>query len=567
MQHPLPPAASDDARALARALGSSVTAAAILLRRGLPERALATRYLDPRLAHLTPPGAMRDRDAASARIARAVRAKERVCIFGDYDADGVTSAAILTGVLQTLGGEVVTLLADRFHGGYGLSQEALGRVLATGATLVITCDVGSSDHERLDEARRLGVDVVVIDHHRVPEETLPAFAFLNPHRPDCPFPYKGLASCGLALSVAAGVRAELATNLDVRPWLDLVALGTVADVAPLDGDNRALVRAGLAALAAGGRPGVRALAEIAGHPGSEPLTGEDIAYRLAPRVNAPGRLRAPDLALALLLATNPIEARALASEVEQICVERKAIDRAMAQEALAMIAADEALSRAPALVLAKEGWHQGVVGIVAGRLASRLGKPVIVIALDGASGRGSVRGPAGFPLYDALARCKDALLSFGGHQAAAGVHVAADRLESLRDRFSEACAALGAQHDATAAPLLADARLDEGDSPEVVLRDVARFEPCGHKNPAPLLALADARVRTAREVTGGHLQVELTTASGSLRGFGFELGHLAPRLGKGVKATVLGKLRRDTWRGNGAAELRVEAIVGMTDPD
>src|SRR5580658_1726658 len=247
----LPLRASDEARELARQLGLSLTAASVLLARGLRAPAESVRFLDPRLAHLTAPDTMRDRDAAIERIARAVRAKERICVFGDYDADGITAAALLTDVLRTLGAEIAPLLADRFDGGYGLSDRALDRILDVRPSLLITCDCGSTDHERLERARLAGIDVIVIDHHRVPDAPLPAVAFLNPHRPGCPFVYKGLASVGLALSVGAGVRAALGVALDMRRWLDFVAIGTIGDVAPLDGDNRPLVRAGLAVLARG----------------------------------------------------------------------------------------------------------------------------------------------------------------------------------------------------------------------------------------------------------------------------------------------------------------------------
>jgi single-stranded-DNA-specific exonuclease len=428
-----PAQAGQDAVDLARTLGVTRTAAAVLVSRGMLDASESSRFLDPRLAHLTPPDAMKDRGEAVERLARAARAGERVCVFGDYDADGVTAAALITDVLRALGAEVVPVLADRFDGGYGLSAPALVRILATGATLLVTCDCGSSDHERLEAVRRAGVDAVVIDHHRVPDDPLPALAFLNPHRPECGFPYKGLASVGLALSVGAGVRAELGVALDMRRWLDLVAIGTIGDVAPLDGDNRALVRAGLALLAKGARPGTRALAEIA-RCGSGPPTGEDVSFRLAPRINAPGRLDKPDLSLALLLATTDVEARRIAAEVEVLCTRRKEVERAVTAEALAMLE-DAALASLPAIVLGRQGWHPGVVGIVAGRLASRFGKPTIILALDGARGRGSVRGPAGFSVYDALVRVRDVLFAFGGHHAAAGVEMASDRLETLRERF------------------------------------------------------------------------------------------------------------------------------------
>jgi single-stranded-DNA-specific exonuclease len=549
----LPSGAGDQALALARELALTRTAAAVLVARGMLDAERTTRFLDPRLAHLTPPETMMDRSEAVSRLARAVRSGERICVFGDYDADGVTAAALLTDVLRALGGQVVTALADRFDGGYGLSDPALARILATGATLLVTCDCGSSDHERLEGARRAGVDVVVIDHHRVPEAPLPALAFLNPHRPGCGFSYKGLASVGLALSVGAGVRAELGVALDMRPWLDLVAIGTIGDVAPLDGDNRPLVRAGLAMLARGARPGTRALAEIAGCAASTP-TGEDVSFRLAPRINAPGRLDKPDLALALLLAKNDVDARRIAAEIEIVCTRRKEVERAVTAEALVMLE-DGELGRMPAIVLGRQGWHPGVVGIVAGRLASRFGKPTIILALDGARGRGSVRGPAGFSVFDALSRVRDALVAFGGHHAAAGVEVESHRVGTLRERFAEACAAIGVPDSRGAAD--ADALLEEGDAPGRVFGDLERFEPCGQANPAPRVGVDRARVLGVRELKGGHLRVWLEVGGTRISCFGPEMGELAARLG--THARVVGALKRDTYNGGGAVEMRLLA--------
>src|SRR6478609_2336008 len=301
-------APSARARELALGLGVSVTLAELLERRGHQDLEATRRFLNPRLSELTLPDGMIDRTLAAERLARAIRAGELIAVFGDYDCDGMTSAAIVTEVIEALGGRAVTFIASRFEGGYGVSAAAVDRVLASGARLLVTCDCGSSDHVSLARLRGAGVDCVVIDHHLVPEEALPAVAFLNPHRPECGFPYKGLASCGLALSIGAALRSALGRELDLRRWLDLVAIGTIADVAPLDGDNRALVRAGLGVLATFARPGLRALAGYAKIEGGSPLSARDVAFRIAPRLNAPGRLGAPDLALQLLLARSESEA-------------------------------------------------------------------------------------------------------------------------------------------------------------------------------------------------------------------------------------------------------------------
>jgi single-stranded-DNA-specific exonuclease len=551
-----PGEASAEAIALARALGLSITAADVLYRAGFGPGEETARFLDPRLLHLTPPDAMADREASAARIAHAIRAGERICVFGDYDCDGITSAAIMTGILRTLGGSVFPLLATRAEGSYGLSQRALARVFATGATLLITCDCGSSDHARLAAARARGMDAVVIDHHLVPPEPLPVLAFLNPHRPECGFPYKGLASCGLALSLGAAIRRALSAQLDIRPFLDLVAIGTVADVAPLTGDNRILVRAGLGVLGSGSRPGLRALAASARIELARGIDAEDIAFRIAPRLNATGRLGDPALSLELLLEQNPTKAASLAAMVEQKSEERRAIQREMLAEAFAEIER-AGYASAPAIVLARQGWHPGVVGIVAGRIASRFHRPTIVVALEGPTGRGSVRGPSGSLLHDALSRCRGELIGFGGHQAAAGVEVRAERVDALRDLFCEAFQ--GRQAVPGEDELKAHVRLDDRDDPTAVASDLERLEPCGEANRPPMLLIRSVPLVSARNLKG-HLKIELSMGGRIVGGFGFELGELAPVVA-GRRVDVIGKLRRDAYRGGDAVEIRIERIA------
>jgi single-stranded-DNA-specific exonuclease len=548
-----PGPAGEGALELARRAGLSFTVADALYRRGSRAGEPLERWLEPRLAHLTPPHAMVDLEPAADRIARAVRAGERIAVFGDYDCDGITACAIVTEVLRALGGQVTPLLASRFAGGYGFSGAALERVRATGASLLVTCDCGSSDHARLEDARRTGIDAVVIDHHLVPEEALPALAFLNPHRPDCGFAYKGLASCGLALVVATALRRQLGADLDLRRWLDLVAVGTVADVAPLTDDNRALVRAGLRLLERGARSGLRALA-IHGAGGRKlPVSAEDVAFQVAPRLNAPGRLGDPMVALELLLERDAGRAWELAARVDETSLRRREMQRIHTAEALADIEAC-GFDRDPALVLGSDRWHPGIVGIIAGRLADRLGKPTVVVALEGASGRGSARAPAGFRLYDALAACREALLGFGGHQAAAGLEVRADALARFRDAFNQACAQQLAGMAPRAPRWLPDVRLDERDDLAALLDDLQRLEPCGEANPAPRILVTEAEVKSARAL-GEHLKLELVWRRQRLPAFAPAMAEHEPACAGTI--AVVGRLKRDFYSG-APAELMVE---------
>ena len=513
------------------------------------------RWLDPKLTHLTVPHEMADRGVAIDRIARAVRAGETIAVFGDYDCDGITSTAILTQILRALGGTVAPFLATRNDGAYGLSQKAVTRILTSNPTLLVTCDCGSSDHERIAFLRDRGVDTIVIDHHLVPAEELPALAFLNPHRPICEFPFKYLASCGLALTLGAGLRLSLGKELDLRRYLDLVAIGTVADVAPLTQDNRALVHAGLRVLSRGGRPGLRALAEVARLDLSSSLTSEDIAFRIAPRLNAPGRLGDPDDALALLLTEDATTAQGLASSVEQTQLRRRAVQEEMLGEALADIS-ERGLRERAGIVLARQGWHPGVVGIVAGKVAESTGRPTVVIGLEGATGRGSVRGPSGFPLHDALVLCRADLVGFGGHQAAAGVHVLATGVDAFATSFDAACASLA--DAARPSRQTVNVRLDARDDLEDVLADLERFEPYGEGNPAPRLVLDGVTVKHARNLKG-HLKLTLEYGGTTFSAVYFGRGHHAVTV-IGQKVQIFGVPRRNTYAGG------VEIHVQRTAP-
>lgn len=548
------------ARELGRACGVASTTAQVLLHRGVTDPATARGFLGAELDGLTAPDAMAGRAAAADRIARAIRAHELIVVFGDYDVDGTTSAALVGGVIEQLGGQVSVLTASRFEGGYGLGDEALARVVETRPTLLVTCDCGSSDHARIARATSLGIDTVVVDHHLVPEEPLPALAFLNPHQPACGFPYKNLCSAGLALSLAAAVRRALDVPLDLRPWLDLVALGTIADVVPLDGDNRRLVRAGLARLAsAQARPGVQALREAAGVRAGTPLGAIDVSFKLTPRLNAAGRLGDSTLTLALLRAREVGEARGIAARIEEINNERRRIERRVTEEALAQARDVFGAEPAGGVVLAAEGWHRGVVGISAARVVDQLGVPCVVVALDGSHGHGSCRVPDGVcDAHAALSKCAPHLERFGGHRGAAGLTLRADAVEAFRRAFFDATANSDAHVPPSATDRIADVAIDGTDFPLPPAADLARLEPLGEGNPEPVFLIPEARVEREAQVGEDHLKLELRFGGTRLSAFGPRIGKRAP--GRGRRIAAIGALRPDTWRGSDAVELRIDDL-------
>jgi single-stranded-DNA-specific exonuclease len=549
------------ARELGRALGLAPALAQVLLHRGISDAASAREFVNPQLSGLSRPDAMLDRELAADRLVRAIRARETIAVFGDYDVDGTTSAVVLCGILEALGAEVCVFVGNRFDGGYGLSDAALARVLEARPSLLVTCDCGSSDHERIARARAAGVDVIVVDHHLVPDEPLPALAFLNPHRPGCGFEYKGLASAGLALSLGAAVRARLGSALDLRTFLDLVALGTIADVAPLDGDNRRLVRAGLVRLAEPTRPGVVALRELARIRGCAPLSAMDVAFRMTPRLNAPGRMGDADLTLALLRARDVGQARMLAARVEQRNDERKAIEKRVTEQAVAQVIERWGPTPRHGIVAFGDELHRGVVGISAARLVERFGVPAIVVGVEGATGHGSARAPSGFALHAAIARCAGLLERFGGHDAACGLTLTRSRLEAFAVAFAEATRC--EQVASAVAEPTADVQLEPGVFELPGAADLAQLEPFGAGNREPIFALPRVRVVSRSVVAGSHLKLGLQLGRATLSAFGYDLAQV--QVGVGSEVSLLGTLRADAWMGGDRVELRLLAVAAEGD--
>jgi single-stranded-DNA-specific exonuclease len=532
--------------------------ARVLARRGVSTPDAARRYLSPRLVDLTRPDAMADRDVAADRIVHAIKHHERITVFGDYDVDGITSATLLTRVLRRLGATVNARVASRFEGGYGLSDVAVDQVLGDSPSLVITCDCGTSDHARLERLRALHIDTIVVDHHKVPEAPLPARAFLNPHRPECGFAYKHMASVGLAFSIAAAVRARLEATLDLRPLLDIVALGTIADVAPLHGDNRILTRVGLTRIADGeASPGVRALmAEVKLR---HRLTARDVSFQIAPRLNAPGRLGSAMPTLALLLEDDPQQAAALARALSDANDRRREISAKLIDAAQRQVHEVYGATLPQGIVVAGDGWHHGMGGIVAGRLVDRLGVAVAVVSIEGEVGVGSVRAPRGVKLFDAIAACREELLVFGGHDAAAGLRVRRERVDAFRAAFATAVA--GAPRSVLeGAPI--DTELTEADLGADLARDLGSLEPTGEGNADPLVRVQGARVNDLRVVGDEHLRASFALGRRALGGFvrdGVARRERGELSAVGSHVDLVARLRPDPW--NGAEAVQLEEIV------
>jgi len=558
------------AAVLAQALGVPVLMASLLLRRGCDTPEAARTFLDAPLTGLHDPRRMAGMEAAVDRLRAAMARHEPIFICGDYDVDGVTGAALLVQGLKRAGGEVDYRVPRRLEHGYGLHPSIVEAAAAAGARVLVTVDHGIAAHEAVALARARGMDVIVCDHHLPPPVLPSATAILNPRQVGCPYPFKELCGVGIAFKLLQALFGPEAEE-EVWPFLDLVALGTIADLVPLLGENRILVRHGLAELArsfAGGRPGLWALADLAGISisDSKRVGVGQVAFGLAPRINAAGRLDDAASGVRLLLTRDPSEARELATRLDQQNRERQDIEETILVEALARAESEHDLRRDRAIVLASPGWHPGVIGIVAARLVERFGRPTALIGIQGAEARGSARSAAGWHLADALGRCGDLLLQYGGHRAAAGFSIRPDHIHAFRARFL-ALAAQDLTEDDLTPILTVDAEVSLDSLDLDVANALARLGPHGVGNPEPVLVAREVQVmQTARRVGRNHLKMRVRQSVRSdhvIDAIGFNLGSLVEPLSQpSVPPIDLAFLpERNVWNGREMLQLRVKDVT------
>lgn len=546
---------------LGGALGISPLVARLLLNRGLSEPEAAGRFLAPRLADLHDPSLMRGMGAAVARILRAVDNGEKITVWGDYDVDGVTSASLLLLFFRDVRIAADYFIPDRFADGYGLSAERLGDLARGGTTLVITVDCGVSNAAEVAHAAALGVDVIVIDHHHVPDELPQAAALVNPLQPGCEYPYKRMAAAGLTFHLLVALRAALrerghfaaAPMPDLREYLDIAAIGTVADVVPLTGVNRILTWHGLRRIPMSRRPGVVALCEVSGAKG-RPVTAGTVGFQIGPRINAAGRLSRASKGVEMLLSESLEAAMEVAVEVDRENRARRAIEQRMLEEALAQAEGQGDPSARRAFVLASESFHAGVVGIVASKVVERYHRPTVVVALDGGIGKGSARSVEGFHLVDGLGQCGDELLGYGGHAHAAGLTVSADRVASFAARF-EAVAREALTDELLVPKLRLDAELRLSDVTFDLVADTDRLAPFGAGNPRPTFVARGVRVVRSRAVSGGHLQLTVEQ-DGAVQGcIAFRMAERAPAVDSHIDIAFRPELNE--WNGQTRIQLQI----------
>src|SRR6266702_1493041 len=545
-----------------RPLGVAPVTARLLVGRGIDTVEAGVQFLSPVLSAMIDPFLLKGMQGAVERVLQALNDGETVCIYGDYDVDGITGTALLVSFLRQAGLACNYFIPNRFDDGYGLNEEALQRIIDSGATLIMSVDCGITALNEALFCREAGVDLIILDHH-TPGASIPeAVAVVNPLQHGCNYPFKQLAGVGVAFNLLVALRSRMrqegmftaVDEPDLRDWLDLVALGTIADVVPLVGQNRIYAYLGLQKLENSRKPGVVALKMVAGI--KETVNCGQVGYRLAPRLNAAGRMESAVPGVELLLSHNAADCSVIAAELDTANAERQAIERSILEDAAAMVDGGGAYPACRSIVLASSDWHQGVIGIVASRLVERYHRPTILIAIDEQGGaKGSGRSIPGFHLLEALTACSGDLERFGGHRYAAGVGLKACHI----DRFA-------ASFEAAAVQILGDRELvptidiDGVVSPTEVdlalARELKRMEPFGAGNPEPILMMRYVTVTERRIVGDGHLKLRLSAEGQVFNAIAFRQAE-CPTDGK---LDIAFFPETNCWNNSTTLQLRIKAI-------
>lgn len=542
---------------LTKSLGISTVHAKILAARGLTDPAEVKDFLYMTEAAMHDPFLLHGMEQAVALIKKMITSNRKIAVYGDYDADGVTSITVLTTALERMGADVYFVIPDRFEHGYGPNKDLFQRIYEQGASLIITVDNGISGVDEIAYANSLGLQVIVTDHHEIGDELPPADAVIHPRHPEGAYPFGELAGVGVAFKLASALLGEVPKDL-----LELVAIGTVADLVPLLGENRYLVKEGIRRMRQSKRPAIQALSRIASTEQTA-IDEESIGFMIGPRLNAAGRLGDASPAVHLLKSENMAHAMGLATELDSLNKNRQAIVSSISQEAEAIIEKLYGDQLPLVFVIAAEGWNAGVVGIVASRITEKYYRPTIVLSIDVEKGiaKGSARSIAGFDLFAELSKCADLLPHFGGHQMAAGMSLAVKDVNRLREQLN--AQAKEVLTDEMLTPkILIDVPLSVGEIDVGVLESLELLRPFGMAFEKPVYLLEDLSASTVRKIGAAknHMKLEVTDGEQSLDAIGFGLGHIADELTPGVKLSVAGDLQVNEWNGHKKPQLMIKDI-------
>ncbi|MGE5304152.1 MAG: single-stranded-DNA-specific exonuclease RecJ [Alphaproteobacteria bacterium] len=543
-------------------LGISPLLARLLILRGLIDTDEARCYLSSSLrADLPSPFIMADMEPAVDRIVHAIKTNELIGIWGDYDVDGTTGASVLVSFLREVGAQPVYHIPHRVEEGYGLNVAGLRRLKEDGVGLVVTVDCGISNALEVDAARSIGLDIVVVDHHQPPEALPPAVAVINPHRADCKFPDKSLCAAGLAFYLVIGLRAKLRAakwfarsgDPDIRRYLDIVTLGTIADMVPLKGVNRTLIRRGLNELGGSARPGIMALKQVA-HITAGVVSAGQVGFQLGPRINAAGRVDYGIKVVELLTTSSNEVALRIAQELDEHNRQRRVIEAEVLKQALDTIELQGDTAERYSLVLGGEGWHPGVLGIVASRIVERYHRPTVVVGFVGERGKGSARSIRGFHMVEGFHRCADHLEKYGGHEYAGGLSIHAEKLHFFAEAFENVAREWLEPEDLFPC-IEIDAELTLADIGFPVMRQLESLKPFGIGNPEPLFMTRGVEVCERKDFSGGarfRFRQAARTVGGVAFGMAEDFACVA-----GTTVDISYRLVENDWNGTSNVDLKI----------
>lgn len=550
---------NEKAALLALELETSPLLGRLLVLRGIDDPEAAHSFLNPRLDQLHNPFLMAGMREAVERLKRGIANREKILIYGDYDVDGTTAVVVLLAALERLGARVDVHIPDRLKDGYGMRLPVVERAAAEGVTVLLSVDTGIREHEVVARAQQLGIDCVITDHHLPKNSLPPAHALLNPQRPDCRYPDKNLSGVGVALKLVQGLLGDGMTDALLQSFLKIVAIGTIADVVPLVGENRVIAKFGLEGLRRPVSPGLTALMEVARLDGRTPTAG-DIAFRVAPRMNAAGRMEDARAVIELLRTADGVKARKIAGHLDQLNSERQRAEESILTEIDAIVKAQKEFGGRYSLVFAGAGWHRGVIGIVAQRLVERHYRPTLVIGVENGAAQGSGRSIANFHLLNALTDCESIFERFGGHAAAAGFALPSSRIGELTERF-EAYARKNLAPDDLVAPLRVDAEveLDQMDWP--VYEQLKRMEPFGMGNPTPVFVARGLRLALPpRVLNEKHLKLRIANGSRDWEAIGWRKAEQAKLLEGYAAIDLAFTLDENTWQGMSSLQMVIKDL-------
>ncbi|MDV2685921.1 single-stranded-DNA-specific exonuclease RecJ [Alkalihalophilus lindianensis] len=543
---------------LVNELGVDVLVAQLLINRGIDTPEAAKTFLNSEEMTYHDPYLLSGMKEAITRINEAITNQEKILIFGDYDADGVSSTSVMIYTLKELGAIFDYYIPNRFTEGYGPNEPALRRAKEEGYTLVVTVDTGISAVHEANVAREIGLDFIVTDHHEAPPTLPDAYAIVNPKKPGCTYPFKGLAGVGVAFKVAQALLGRIPKEL-----LDIVVIGTIADLVPLVDENRLMAKEGLRALQSTSKPGLRALMKVCGV-GQDALNGDHVGFGIGPRINAAGRLDSADPAVELMITNDPSEAEHLAAEIDALNKQRQSIVNAITEEAVEIVETTYPPSENDVLIIAKTGWNAGVIGIVASRLVERFYRPTIVLSIDEEKGlaKGSARSIEGFDMFSELSKSRDILPHFGGHPMAAGLTMKEADLDLLRERLNEQAKEVLTEEDFK--PLT---KIDLATSVDhislSVIKQLEALAPFGVSNPTPKVMIENVHIDQMRRIgsEANHLKVSFAQNGASLDGIGFHLGHLHDEISQTAKLSAIGTLSINEWNGHVKPQMMLEDLA------